>query len=160
MTSRIPMTPTGKQKLREELDRLKSVERPRIIGEIERARAHGDLSENAEYQYAKEEQGMIEARLRELEDKLGRAEVIDPSKLSGERVMFGAKVRIFDIETEVEERLTIVGPEEADLSIGYVSFDSAVARALIGRNEGDEVRIKTPKGIRRVEIVEVEYGPL
>ena len=156
-TQRIPMTPQGKQKLKEELDRLKTVERPKIVREIEVARAHGDLSENAEYQYAKDQQGLIEARINELEDKLGRSEVIDPSSLSGDRVMFGATVTIFDVNTEVEERIKIVGVDESDKEKGLISIDSAIARALIGRDQGDEVRVKTPNGYRTLEIVEVEY---
>lgn len=154
---RVPMTPRGLAQLREELDRLKRVERPHIVAEIETARAHGDLSENAEYQYAKHQQGLIEARIVEVEDKLGRAEIIDPAKLSGDRVMFGATVTLFNLETEEEETFTIVGAEESDHEHGLISIDSAIARALIGRNQGDEVRVKTPKGLRRFEVVEVEY---
>jgi transcription elongation factor GreA len=155
---RMPITPAGKVRLKTELDHLKKVERPNIVKEIEVARAHGDLSENAEYQYAKDQQGMIEARIKELEDKLSRAEVIDPTTLSGDRVMFGAKVTIFDVETDKEETIQIVGAEESNREAGLISIDSAVAKALIGRLQGDEVRVKTPKGVRLLEIVEVEYG--
>lgn len=154
---RIPMTPQGKKKLKEELDKLKSVDRPNIVKEIEVARAHGDLSENAEYQYAKDQQGMIEARIKQLETCVGLAEVIDPSRLSGDRVMFGATVTVYNDDTEVEETFQIVGVEEADHEKGKISIDSAIARSLIGRTQGDEVRVKTPKGVRVLEIVEVEY---
>lgn len=155
---RMPITPQGKARLKAELDKLRKVDRPNIVKEIETARAHGDLSENAEYHYAKDQQGLIEARIKELEDKLGRAEVIDPSTLSGDRVMFGAKVTVFDTETEQEETFRILGAEESDLDRGCISIDSAIAKALIGRNQGDEVRVKTPRGYRVLEIVEVEYG--
>ena len=154
---RVPMTPRGQAKLREELEHLKKVERPQIVAEIETARAHGDLSENAEYQYAKHQQGLIEARIKEVEDRLSRAEVIDPTKLAGDRIMFGATVTLFNIETEEEETFTIVSAEEADHGKGFISLESAIARALIGRNQGDEVRVKTPRGTRRFEVVEVEY---
>ncbi len=154
---RMPITPNGLAKMKNELNHLKSNERPNIVKEIEVARAHGDLSENAEYQYAKDQQGLIEARIRELEDKIGRAEVIDPSKLSGERVMFGATVTLFDLETEEERTVTIVGAEESNPQTGFISVDSAIARAVIGRIQGDEVRVKAPKGTRVLEIVEVEY---
>jgi len=154
---RVPMTPQGKQKLKDELERLKSVDRPNIVKEIEVARAHGDLSENAEYQYAKDQQGMIEARIKIVEACVGLAEVIDPSKLSGDRVMFGATVTVCDNDTEAEETFQIVGVEEANREEGRISIDSAIARSLIGRSQGDDVRVKTPKGIRKLEIVEVEY---
>ncbi len=154
---RFPVTPAGMVKMKEELHKLKHTERPAIIKEIEVARAHGDLSENAEYQYAKDKQGMIEARIKDLEAKVGTAEVIDPTKLSGDRVMFGAKVSIFDLDTEVEQSFQIVGAEESNPEKGRISIESAIARALIGREQGDEVRVKTPKGIRMLEIVDVTY---
>lgn len=156
--ARIPMTPAGLEKLKKELNRLKSVDRPNIVKEIEVARAHGDLSENAEYQYAKDQQGFIEARIKDLKYKVGMSEVIDPSTLSGDRVMFGARVTICDLDTEEEETIQIVGTEEADREKGQISIDSAIARALIGRSQGDETRVKTPKGFRMLEIVEVDYG--
>lgn len=154
---RIPITPSGFKKIKAELGKLKHVDRPYIIKEIETARAHGDLSENAEYHSAKEQQGMIEARIKDLEHKIGRAEVIDPSSLSGDRVMFGATVTIFDLKTEEEDTFQIVGTEEADKEKGTISIDSAIARALISRNQGDEVRVVIPNGYRKLEIVEVEY---
>ncbi len=154
---RVPMTPDGKRRMKQELDHLKSVERPAIVREIEVARAHGDLSENAEYQYAKDKQGLIEAQIKDYESRLSRAEVIDPSKLSGDRVMFGATVTLFDLETEKEERYQIVGNYEASWEKGLISIESAIARAMINRSQGDEVRVKTPNGLRRFEIVDVEY---
>ena len=152
-----PMTIRGKQMLQEELSHSKKVLRPQIVQAIEEARAHGDLSENAEYDAAKQSQGLLEARIRELEDKLARAEVIDASKLSGERVVFGAKVSLINLDTDEEVTYRIVGVDEADLKQQMISFDSPMARQLIGKNVGDEVQIKTPKGIRSYEIVGVEY---
>ncbi len=153
-----PMTIRGKQMLQEELSHSKKVLRPQIVQAIEEARAHGDLSENAEYDAAKQSQGLLEARIRELEDKLARAEVIDASKLSGERVVFGAKVSLINLDTDEEVTYRIVGVDEADLKQQMISFDSPMARQLIGKNVGDEVQIKTPKGIRSYEIVDVEYS--
>lgn len=154
---KVPMTPRGAQKLREELVRLRE-ERPRIARDIEVAREHGDLSENAEYHAAKERQGMIEAQLKDIEDKLSRAEVIDPSKLSGTRVRFGAKVALFNIDTEEEVTYQIVGAEEASIEEGSISISAPLARALIGREVGDEVKVHLPVGLRRYEIVSVNFG--
>ncbi len=157
MVQRVPMTRQGFQKLRDELKHINSVERPKIVKEIEVARAHGDLSENAEYQYAKDKQGMIEARKRELEDKISRAEVIDPSKFVGQtRVVFGATVSLIDLDGH-ELTYTIVGTEESNVDEGLISIDSIIARGLIGKEEGDEVRIKTPSGLKEYEIEKVEY---
>ncbi len=150
------MTPAGVQKLREELARHKE-ERPRISRDIETAREHGDLSENAEYHAAKERQGLIEARIKDLEDKLSRAEVIDPSKLSGDRVRFGATVGLFNVETEEEVTYRIVGAEEADLATGSISILAPLARALIGKEVGDEVTVQLPGGRRRYEITSVAF---
>jgi len=154
---RVPMTPEGHAKLREELRFLRDVERPKISRDIGVAREHGDLSENAEYHAAKERQGMVEARIKELEDKLSRAEVIDPSKLSGSRVAFGATVTVLETDTDKEHQYQIVGPDESDASKGRISITSPLARALLGKEAGDEVKVRTPGGERMVEIVEVVY---
>jgi transcription elongation factor GreA len=157
MEGKIPMTPEGNVRLREELKNLKEVERHKISREIGVAREHGDLSENAEYHAAKERQGWIEARIKDLEDKLSRAEIIDPSKLSGNKVAFGAKVRISNVDTEEETVYRLVGADEADLHQGSISITSPLARALIGREVGDEVKVRMPAGERLYEILEVEY---
>jgi len=150
------MTPAGAQKLRDELTRLKE-ERPKISREIGIARDHGDLKENAEYHAAKERQGMIEARIKDIEDKLSRAEIIDPSRLSGTKVRFGATVGLLNIDTEEEVTYRIVGAEEADLSHGTISISAPLARALIGREIGDEISVVLPVGRRKYEITNVEY---
>jgi transcription elongation factor GreA len=150
------MTPKGVEKLREELARLKE-ERPKISREIGVARDHGDLSENAEYHAAKERQGMCEARIKDIEDKLARAEVIDPSKLAGPKVRFGAIVALHNLDTDEEVTYQIVGAEEADLDQGTISISAPLARALIGREVGDEVTVKLPAGSRRYEINGVEF---
>lgn len=157
------MTPDGQLRMQEELKRLKSVDRPKIIQDIATARDHGDLSENAEYHAAKEKQGFIEGRIKELEDKLSRAEVIDPSKLSGGKIAFGARVRLSvagEDGTEIEAEITyqLVGPDEADLSRGTISVTSPLGRALIGREVGDEVRVRMPAGLRVYEILDVSYA--
>ncbi|HEX5599410.1 MAG TPA: transcription elongation factor GreA [Hyphomicrobiaceae bacterium] len=157
MTERVPMTAEGYRQLEAELHRLKSVERPRIIQAISEARSHGDLSENAEYHAAKEAQGMNEARVAELEDKLSRAEVIDPKTLSGDTVKFGATVTLVDEDTEEEVKYMIVGEFEANVREGRISIGSPIARALIGRSKGDSVEVTTPKGTRSYEIVNVEF---
>lgn len=154
---KIPMTPTGHQALKDELKNLRQVERPKIVAEIEEARAHGDLSENAEYHAAKDKQGFIEGRIREIQGKLTIAEVIDPTKLTGERVVFGATVTIYDYDADVESTYQIVGDDEADLKEGKISFSSPIARALIGKSVGDETTIRAPRGDRMVEIVDVEF---
>lgn len=142
--------------MREELARLKE-ERPKIAREIGVARDHGDISENAEYHAAKERQGMVEARIKDLEDKLSRVEVIDPKKLSGDRVSFGATVRLLNLDTEEESTYQIVGPEEANLDEGTISVSAPLARALIGKHVGDEVTVKLPAGERSYEIGSVEF---
>lgn len=154
---RIPMTAEGYRSLRDELDNLKKVERPKIVNEIEVARAHGDLKENAEYHAAKEKQGFVEGRIKEVEAKLANAEVIDVAKLSGDRVLFGATVTIFDVDADEEKTYKIVGDDESDLKLSKISFSSPIAKALIGKSEGDETTIKAPGGDRLVEIVEVEF---
>lgn len=158
MEEKYPITPAGRARMRAELKKLKEVDRPANSRAIEVARGHGDLSENADYSAAKEEQGMIEARIRELETKLALAEVIDPAKLSGDRVKFGATVTISDTEDEDEKTYTIVGEYEADMKQNRISITAPVSRALIGKEVGETVRIRTPKGMREVEIVDVEYG--
>lgn len=156
--NKVPMTVTGSKALQEELQRLKSVERPRIIKAIAEARAHGDLSENAEYHAAKEEQGFIEARIRDVEAKLASAQVIDPTTLNTEgRVVFGATLKLYDENADAEVRYQIVGDDEADIEAGKISINSPIARGLIGKEEGDEVEVKVPDGIRRYEILSVEY---
>ena len=154
---RVPLTPAGFQKLQEELERLLKVDRPKNIQAIAEARAHGDLSENAEYHAAKDRQGMIHARIKYLEDVLSRGEVIDPSKLSGDTVKFGATVALLNVETDEEVAYQIVGPEESDLEQGRISVSSPLARGLIGRQVGDEVTIKLPSGTRVYEIQEIAY---
>lgn len=157
MAERVPMTIAGQQKLREEIKRLKEVERPKIILEIETARAHGDLSENAEYHAAKERQSFVEGRIREVDYKLGNAEVIDTSKLSGDTVVFGARVRLEEGDTSKKVEYRIVGVDEADLARGQISFSSPVARALIGKSVGDIVTVHAPNGTREYEILNVSF---
>ena len=154
---RVPMTVEGHKTLEAELQRLKSEERPRIIQAIAEARAHGDLSENAEYHSAKEAQGMNEAKVAELEDKLSRADVIDPTTLSGDTVKFGATVKLVDEDTDEEVTYKIVGDLEADVKNGKISISSPIARALIGKSVGDSVEVTTPKGSRSYEILKVEW---
>lgn len=152
------MTSAGYAMLEKELKQRTSEERPRIIAAIAEARAHGDLSENAEYHAAKEQQSLNEGRISELEDKLGRAEVIDVTKLSGDTVKFGAKVKLVDEDTEEEKTYTIVGDVEADVKAGRISISSPIARALIGKAVGDSVEVTAPGGARAYEIIEVMYG--
>ena len=157
MTTKIPMTPEGHSRLSAELKRLKSVERPAVIKAIAAAREHGDLSENAEYHAARERQGFIEGRVMELEDKLSRAEVIDIRQLSGTKVMFGAKVKLVDEETDEETSYQVVGPEEADIQAGLLSILSPLAQAILAKEAGDSVEVTTPRGVRYFEIIEVRY---
>ncbi|AUX42927.1 transcription elongation factor GreA [Sorangium cellulosum] len=152
------MTPEGQARLREEMRRLKEIDLPQVVKDIGTAREHGDLSENAEYHAAKERQGMIVARITFLEQTLSRAEVIDPSKLSGSKVQFGAKVKLANVDTGEEQSFQIVGPEEADLKVGRISIASPLARALLGHEVGDEVRVMMPAGPRTYEILEVSYA--
>ena len=154
---KVPMTPAGAEKMKAELSRLKE-ERPKISREIGVAREHGDLSENAEYHAAKERQGMVEARIKDLEDKLSRSEVIDPSKLSGDRVRFGAKVTLTNLDTDEESTYQIVGADEADIDSGTISVSAPLARALIGKSVGDEVTVQLPGGTRSYEIADVVFG--
>jgi len=159
MEQRYPMTPRGQRILEAELKRLKE-ERPKIAKDIEEAREHGDLSENAEYHAAKERQGQVEARIREIESKLALAQVIDPATLSGTRVVFGATVTLTDTDTEEEVVYTIVGEDEADVKQGLISVNAPIARAMIGRELGETVRVKTPRGTREYEITEVKFLPV
>ncbi|MBL8600602.1 MAG: transcription elongation factor GreA [Myxococcales bacterium] len=158
MSTTIPMTPEGFARLKAELQHLKSVERPKIIAEVATAREHGDLRENAEYHAAREKHGFIEGRIEVLEGTLGRAEVIDPSKFSGTRIAFGARVKLLDADNGKETTYQIVGPEEADLDRGSISVNSPLAKQLIGREEGDEVTVKTPGGSKVYEVVSVTWG--
>ena len=154
---RSPMTLRGAELLRTELRRLKSEDRPRVIKAIAEARSHGDLSENAEYHSAKEAQGLNEARVADLEDKLSRAEVIDPSQLSGDKVKFGATVSLEDEDTGEKVKYKIVGEMEASVRDGKISIASPIARALIGKAKGDTAEVTTPKGARSYEVLKVEW---
>ena len=156
-TERVPMTTEGFAKLEIELQRLKSEERPRIIAAISEARAHGDLSENAEYHAAKEQQGLNEARVGELEDKLSRAEVIDPAKLSGTSVKFGATVSLEDEDTGDKVKYKIVGETEANVKEGRISIASPIARALIGKSKGESCEVTTPRGQRSYQVLKIEW---
>jgi transcription elongation factor GreA len=156
-TDRVPMTKPGLQRLKDELKRLKSVEKPKNVKDIEEARAHGDLSENAEYHAAKERQGQIEAEIRRVEDVLARAEVIDVSRLSGDKVVFGATVELEDVDNGGKMVYRIVGEYEADIKKGLISVSSPIARALIGREIGDSVKVQVPGGARELEIADVRF---
>lgn len=152
------MTLKGSQRLREELDHLKSVRRPEIIAAIAEARGHGDLKENAEYHAAREQQGFIEGRIKQLEGELSHANVIDVAALhAGSRIVFGATVTLADVDTDEEVRYQIVGDLEADIKRGMIAISSPVARALIGKEEGDAITIEAPGGTREFEIVGVAY---
>jgi transcription elongation factor GreA len=156
--NKVPMTARGAERLREELTRLKNVERPRISAAIGEARAHGDLKENAEYHAAKEQQGLVEARIRDLEYKLSHVDIIDVASINAAgRVVFGATVDLFSEADDAELRYQIVGEEEADIREGRISIASPIARALIGKNEGDEVSVQAPGGDRVYVILKVEY---
>ncbi|MFO1507929.1 MAG: transcription elongation factor GreA [Lysobacterales bacterium] len=156
--NRVPLTQKGAERLRAELERLKGVERPRIIAAIAEARSHGDLRENAEYHAAREQQGFVEGRINELEAALSQAEVIDVAKLAaGSRVVFGATVEIVDEEGSASSRYQIVGEAEADIRLGLISITSPLARAMIGRSEGDTFEFNAPNGVRRFEILVVSY---
>ncbi len=154
---RVPMTAEGFKRLEAELQRLKAEERPRIIQAIAEARSHGDLSENAEYHAAKEAQGLNEARVAELEDKIGRADIVDTSKLSGATIKFGATVTLVDEDTDEKVTYKIVGDLEADVKSGKISISSPIARALIGKSKGDSAEVTTPKGARSYEVLKIEW---
>lgn len=155
---KIPMTVAGYRALEDEIQHLKMVERPTVIKMIEEARAHGDLSENAEYHAAKERQAFIEGRVMDLEDKLSRAEVIDVTKLSGKTVKFGATVTLSDEDTDTKVKYQIVGDLEADAKRGRISISSPIARALIGKSAGDTVEVAAPGGARSYEILKVQFA--
>ena len=156
--SKVPLTVAGAEKLKEELQRLKTVERPRIIQAIAEARAHGDLSENAEYHAAKEQQSFTEGRIAEIEAKLGNAQIIDPKTVNAEgRIVFGTTVDLLDEESGKEVTYQIVGDDEADIAAGKVSISSPIARALIGKESGESVEVRVPDGTRHYEILDVRY---
>ncbi|ONX59403.1 transcription elongation factor GreA [Burkholderia cenocepacia] len=156
--STIPLTKRGAEQLRDELQRLKSVERPAVINAIAEARAQGDLSENAEYDAAKEKQGFIEGRIAELESKLSAAQIIDPAVLDADgRVVFAATVELEDLESGDTVKYQIVGDDEADIDHGLISVSSPIARALIGKSEGDVAAVQAPSGVREYEIISVSY---
>lgn len=155
---KIPMTAAGAEKLRQELHELKTVSRPKIIHDIATARAHGDLKENAEYHAAREEQGFVESKIRLLESNLSHAQIIDISNLTNDgKVIFASTVKLLNIDTNAEVTYQIVGDEEADIKIGKISINSPIARALIGKFEGDTVEVKAPGGLISYEISAVEY---
>ncbi len=154
-SEKVPMLAEGYRQIEDELKRLK-LERPQIVDAIEEARAHGDLSENAEYHAAKERQGQVEATIADLEDKLSRALVIDPTTLSGDKIVFGATVSLVD-QDEKKVRYQLVGQQEADARIGRISYNSPLGRALIGRHAGEEVEVTTPSGDRYYEIEKIEF---
>jgi transcription elongation factor GreA len=158
MANTIPITKRGSEKLRDELQRLKSVERPAIITAIAEARAQGDLSENADYDAAKERQGWIEGRIKQIEGMLSNAQIIDPSELdAGGKVVFGSTVELEDEHTGEALKYQIVGEDEADLKLGLINVSSPIARALIGKEEGDTAEVQAPGGVKRYEIVGVSY---
>ena len=154
---RHPMTPYGYQQLKAELKKIREIDNPANVKAIEEARAHGDLSENAEYTYAKEQQGFIYGREKEVEALIATADIIDPATLSGDRVVFGATVQLLDVDTDEEITYTIVGENESDSKNGRVSITSPIARALIGKRIGDEAVLNAPKGKRNLEILDVKF---
>jgi len=151
----VPMTPQGHRRLQEELKRLKSVERPKIVAEVEAALAHGDISENAEYDAAKEKQAQLHRRIGEVENKLSLAQVIDTSRLSHDRVAFGAKVKLADVNNGGQVEYQIVGADEGDVKQGLISISSPIARALIGKEVGEVVKVRVPNGDREYEILDI-----
>ena len=157
MLKRMPITPAGYQKLQEELERLLKVDRPENIKNISEARAHGDLSENAEYHAAKEQQSFLEGRIQELKTKLALADVIDPAKISQSKIAFGAKVRVVDLDTDEKKTFSLVGPDEADVKSGRISISSPVGRALLNKEIGDIVNIKAPAKTLEYEILEIKF---
>ena len=155
---KIPLTVAGAEKLKAELQQLKSVARPEVIAAIAEARSHGDLSENAEYEAAKDRQGFIEGRIAELESKLSHAQIIDPKEIHAEgKIVFGATVTVSDLETDEEATYQIVGDDEADIKIGKISVNSPIARAMIGKEEGDVAEVQAPGGVREYDIIAVQY---
>ena len=157
LTPRIPMTPSGKKTLEQRLRKLKAVDRPKTIAAIEEARSHGDLSENAEYDAAKEHQLQLSKQIQDIEHKLSLAQVIDPTSISSDKVVFGATVTLRAFENDEEVTYSIVGVDESDIKHGKISIESPIARALIGKQEGDEIKVKTPLGLREFEVVSIKY---
>lgn len=158
MSTKFPLTVRGADKLREELEQLKTIDRPQVIQDIAEARAHGDLKENAEYHAAREQQGFIEGRIQAIEGKLGNAQIIDVTSINAAgKVVFGATVDLADEETGDEVTYQLVGDDEADIKAGLISINSPVARALIGKEEGDVADVETPGGLKSFEIVEIKY---
>ncbi|MBD1399275.1 transcription elongation factor GreA [Pelovirga terrestris] len=157
MSNSVPMTVEGHRRLQEELKTLIRVERPKVVQDIAEARSHGDLSENAEYDAAKERQGFVEGRIQELNDKIARAQVIDPATIKSDKIVFGATVTVFDVDTEKEATYQIVGEDEADIKHGKISITSPVGKALIGHQVDEEVRIVVPSGVRVYEITRISY---
>ncbi len=155
---KVPMTPDGFRRMEEELRRLRTEERPAVVRAIAQAREHGDLSENAEYHAARERQSFIEGRMAELEDKIARAEVIDPAQVSGDKVMFSARVTVVDEDSEEEASYRIVGQDESDVAQGRLSVASPLARAMIGKSVGDQVEVMAPGGARYYEILKIDYA--
>lgn len=156
--SKVPLTVRGADKLRSELNELKTVKRPKVIQAIAEAREHGDLKENAEYHAAREQQGFIEGRIKEIESKLSHAQIIDVTTVNaGGRIVFGATVDVYEEEEDAEHTFQIVGDDEADIKQGLISVSSPMARALIGKSEGDEAVVQTPNGLRHMEILDVRY---
>jgi len=153
--TKYPITPEGLRKLQEELKRLKSVERPKVIEAIAEARGHGDISENAEYDAAKEQQAFLERKIREIENKIANADVVDPAAMTTERVVFGLQVKVQDLESGEEISYQIVGVDEADIAEQRISVGSPVARALIGKTVGDIVQVQIPRGLRELEILDI-----
>jgi transcription elongation factor GreA len=158
LLKRIPITPAGYLKLQEELDRLLKVDRPKNIKNISEARAHGDLSENAEYHAAKEQQSFLEGRIQELKTKLALADVIDPAKISQNKIAFGAKVKVMDLDTDEKKTFRLVGPDEADVKSGRISISSPVGKALLNKGIGDIVNVKAPAKTMEYEILEISFG--
>ena len=158
MSDSVPMTVEGYQRLQEELKTLVRVERPKVVQDIAEARSHGDLSENAEYDAAKDRQGFVEGRIKELNHKIATAQVIDPSSIKSEKIVFGAKVTMFDIDTDKEVTYQIVGDDEADIKVGKISISSPVGRSLIGHSVDEEVNIVVPSGVKVYEVTNIEYS--
>jgi transcription elongation factor GreA len=157
MAETVPMTPEGHRRLQEEVKNLIRVERPKVIQDIAEARAHGDLSENAEYDAAKERQGFVEGRISEINGKMAHAQIIDVTEIDSDKIIFGATVKLFDVESESEVTYRIVGQDEANIKQGLISINSPVAKALIGHRIDDEVHIKVPSGMRIYEIIDIQY---
>ncbi len=153
----VPMTPEGHKRLKEELHQMEQVEWPAIVDEIEKARAHGDLSENAEYHAAKEKQGILDAKIRQIKSKLAVAEIIKGDELRGDTVAFGARVKVKNAETGDVQEYALVGPEETDVLSGKISIASPVGKALVGKGKGTVVEVQTPGGVRKLEIVEIDW---